>query len=174
MDQQSPESLGDNTLPPISLTPEQENLCERLDNWYSQYNIMVRPSDIFRGAIFAARTECRSNPDWIAQATHSLRDILYPFWGGNDGVPKKEEALKGYGSVKANGKLTQEIGRIYGSLTELAHHGNGRGNSIDFLNFKISDFANIVSDFERAMIDALMRQLDVHNEIDKILSQSPT
>jgi len=171
-DKELPKPLGENILSPVPLTPEQENLCHRLDDWYSQYNIKVKPSDMFRGAIFAIRPECRSNPDLIAQAAHSLRDILYPF-GDND-IPKKEKAFKEFGSVWADGKLTQEIGRIFGFLSELAHHGNGRGNSVDFLTFSIIDFENLVTDFERAMTDALTRQIDIHAEIDQVLIENPT
>ncbi|OGI65976.1 MAG: hypothetical protein A3B11_00875 [Candidatus Taylorbacteria bacterium RIFCSPLOWO2_01_FULL_44_26] len=167
----SKQSVGENILPPVSLTLEQENLCDRLDNWYSHYELKFKPSDMFRGALFALRPECRSNPDLIAQAAHSLRDILYPF--GKKDISNKEKALKEYGSVKA-GELSEEVGRIFGSLTELAHHGNGHGKSVDFSKLGMADFEHIVSEFERIMIEALTRQLDVHNEIDQLLTQIPT
>lgn len=74
--QQTPS--GDTPLPPVRLTPQQEDLCRRLDELYQPYDLHVRPSDMFRGAVFASRAECRNNSDWIAQAAHSLREILAP------------------------------------------------------------------------------------------------
>lgn len=158
---------------PVKLTNEQEELCERLDFWHKKYGLSTKPSDMFRGALYASRQPLNQNPDWIAQAAHSLRDILYPF--GNNGTPNKTQALKDYGSVFSNNQsFVDEFGRIYGTLTELAHHGNGRGNSVDFLSFKPSDFDKIIVDFERIMKDGLLRQLDVHKEIDTILTSVTT
>jgi hypothetical protein len=158
-------------IEPRPLKEEQENLCQRLDEWYERYDLKIKPSDMYKGALFAMRPECRNNPDWMAQSAHSLRDILYPF--GDNNVPKKEEALKEYGSVRATEVFTQEVGRIFGTLTELSHHGNGRGNSINLETFLETDFEQIVSDFERIMTDALTRQIDVHAEIDDILNIDP-
>lgn len=165
--------IGGNLLPPVQLTPEQESLCIRLDKWYARYDLKVKPSDMFRGAIFSIRSECRNNPDWVAQTAHSLRDIIYPFGSKGNDLPNKEKALKEYGSVRTDEVFTQEVGRIFGSLTELAHHGSGRGSSIDPDTFIVEDFEKLISDFERIMLDVLTRQLDVHNEIDEILKENP-
>lgn len=164
-------SQTDFTQPP-KLSEEQEDLCKRLDSWHQKYGLTTKPSDMFRGALFVARSGLRQNPDWIAQSAHSLRDILYPF---GSVAPNKIEALKQNGSVFGNDQnFIDEFGRIYGTLTELAHHGNGRGKSVDFETFKPSDFENIIADFERVMRDALLRQLDVHSEIDSMLDGLPT
>ena len=68
-----------NNLPPINLSDDQEELCRRLDEWHKKSGLSPRPSDMFRGAVFAIQDECSSNPDRIAQAAHSLREILYPY-----------------------------------------------------------------------------------------------
>lgn len=170
MDEQLPESFGENQIVPVQLTSEQEDLCDRLDLWHKRYGLNTKPSDMFRGALFVSRSALRQNPDWVAQSAHSLRDILYPF---GSVAPNRTEALRQNGSVFGNDQsFIDEFGRIYGTLTELAHHGNGRGSSVDFSTFKATDFERIIADFERIMRDALLRQLDVHSEIDAMLEGS--
>ena len=169
-DQGLPTATGDGEQLPPSLTSRQNELCKRLDELHAKYGLKTKPSDMFRGAIFAIRAEFRNNPDWIAQAANSLRDILYPF--GDGGVPNKEEALRQFGSVRTDQKFTRELGRIFGTLTQLAHHGNGQGN-IDYATFTPEAFEQLFSDFERIMLDVLMRQIDIHQEIDKVLAVGP-
>ncbi len=158
-DQELPQSVGDVLLPPPSLSPKQEELCKRLDLFYIQNKLEVKPSDMFRGAIFAMKAELRSNPDWMAQAANSLRDILYPF--GHEDTPNQDEAFRQFGSVR----------RVFGTLTQLTHHGHGRGN-MDYLNFSPADFENLVSSFEDAMFNLLDRQIDIHKEIDSIMAEA--
>lgn len=161
-----PQPTGSSPLPPVILTPEQEELCRRLDELHSQRGLKTSPSGMFRGAIYAARAECRSNTDWISQAANSLREILYPL------MRRKDDALKMYGSA-ADTPDIQELSRVYGKLTELAHHGS-ESRTIDFPNFKLSDFEKLMADFERCMRNALTRQVDIHGKMDLILSAAPT
>ena len=151
---------------PVSLTPAQEKLCRQLDELHDLYGLKTRPSAMFRGALFAIR-DAQNNPDWLAQAAHSLREILYPFWGRNiKAVPdRKKNALIKFGSVSAD-DIAENIGRIYGTLNNLAHHGIKR--NLDFSNYKISDFESLRNEFETSMQRALTRQIDVHNQIDKL------
>jgi len=175
-DKSLPQPVGGGTLPPPSLTLEQENICKRIDKLHIMYSLKVKPSDMFKGAIFAARIECRSNPDWVAQAANSLREILYPFWGSRrvDGITdRKADAFKKYGSVRVDENFIQDIGKVYGLLSNLAHHGSTSAN-LDFTTFTITDFEKLLLDFERVMRDVLMRQIDIHQEIDKILSSDPS
>ena len=158
-------------LKPAELEKKDRNLCKRLDELYAlyDYDLKVKPSDMFQGALFAMRPECRSNPDWMAQTAHSLREILYHF-NGNP-LPKREQAFKEYGSVKTD--QVSDVGTVYGKLTELAHHGNGRGNSVDMKTYTDSDFEQLVSDFKRVMFDALTRQFDIHSKINDIVNINP-
>lgn len=160
-------------LPPVTLTSEQEDLCKRLDDFYSQHALAIKPSELFRGAIFAMRAECRSNPDWIAQAANSLREILYPFWSPQvkSITVKKSKALEGYGSVLVD-EIIQSVNTLYGRLNDLAHHG-ATATNFNFLEFSLSDFEKLLADFENVMRDALTRQLDLHSELDKILDSGP-
>jgi len=169
-----PPATGQGAQPPSPLTPQQEELCRRLDDWHAKYSLKAKPSDMFRGAVFAASIEFRGNPDWMAQAANSLREILYPFWSSQGTVAdKKAEALKNSGSVRADESVIQEVGRIYGSLNELAHHGNAAGTSIDFDTFTPADFDRLLADFERIMFARLAHQIDIHKEADDILSAGP-
>ena len=68
--------------------------------------------------------------------------------------------------------LNVGLGRIYGRLTDLAHHGVTSAK-LDFLNFSASDFENLMKDFETTMQRALIRPLDVHRTIDQFLSGDP-
>jgi len=174
-DKALPQPVSRGPLPPPSLTLEQEDLCKRIDQLYMRYSLKVKASDMFKGAIFAARIECRSNPDWVAQAANSLREILYPFWSWHvDAITdKKADAFKKYGSVRADENFIQDINRLYGLLNDLAHHGSA-SEKLDFTTFTISDFEKLLLDFERVMHDVLMRQVDIHQEIDKILNSDPS
>lgn len=166
-DELLPQLTGEGSLPPVRLTPEQEELCRRLDELYDPYNLHVRPSDMFRGAIFASRAECRSNPDWIAQAAHSLREILYPIWSPEhkEIVDKKKTVFEKYGSVSVDDRSINAVGSVYGRLSDLAHHDRNASMS--------SDFEQLLAEFERAMGQALTRQLDLHGEIDELVSSGP-
>lgn len=163
--QQTP--VGSTSLAPVHLTSAQEELCRRLDELYDPYKPDVKPpSEMFRGAIFASRAECRNNPDWIAQAAHSLREILYPLWSPrHESVPdRKEEVFQRYGSALFD-TLIVEVGRVYGRLSNLAHHYS--------VSVSSEEFELLLADFEVSMGQALTRQLDLHREIDQLIRGGP-
>lgn len=162
-------------MPPPSLTPQQENLCERLNELHATYGREVKPSDMFRGAIFAAREECGSNLDWPAQAANSLREILYPVVDRRlrDGTDTNEEALKNFGSVYVDPNLLGDIGRMWKRLSDLAHHNSASGNE-NPAAFGIADFEKLLAHFERTMSETLTRQIDIHRDIDAIINAGPT
>lgn len=144
-------SLSTSGTQPVSLTPAQEKLCRQLDELYDLYGLEPRPSAMFRGAIFAIR-EAQNNPDWLAQAAHSLREILYP-------LDTTKKILKKYGSVFLD-KNDNNLGKIYGCLNKLAHHNS---------TLSKPDFENLIARFETSMQRALTRQSDVQNQIDEIV-----
>jgi hypothetical protein len=174
-DEALPQPTGNSLLSPVVLTSEQEELCRRLDDLHNQHGLKASPSNMFRGAIYAARAECRSNTDWISQAANSLREILYPFWSRQvkSVAQKKDIALKRYGAVLVDASDLEELGRVYGKLNDLAHHGS-ESRVVNFSTFTISDFEKLTADFERCMRNALTRQVDIHAEMDRILSASPS
>ena len=175
-DKNLPKSVGEVVpLAPSVLSPKQKRLCEKLDALHVQFGLKSKPSDMFRGAVFAARIEFRGNPDWIAQAANSLREILYPFYSGKVKAvtTNKEDILKKYGSVRANEELIQKMGRLWGLLNGLTHHGNIKTSNVDFSTFAPKDFEQLLGDFEGVILDALARQVDIHQEIDEILTGKP-
>lgn len=156
--QQTP--ISDPTLSPVSLTPEQEELCRRMDELHVLGRFQGQPSDMFLGALWVLEDE--RNPDRIAQAAHALREILYPI------LSSQVRALQNFRSAFSDVGL----GRIYGRLTELAHHG-AKSNQLDFPNFTRSDFDRLLEDFEAAMQRALIRPTDLDRQIDDFLGGDP-
>ncbi len=174
-----PRSIGENVLPPVHLTDEQENLCKRLDEWYEWYwqrGLKIKPSDMFRGAVFAIREECKSNPDCITQAANSLREILYPFLSiqVKQVSSKGIDAFKNFGSVVVNKKFyDKKVKPLWGELNDIAHHGiNPKNENFDFSSFNKVEFEKLLAEFEKIMNEALTRQLDVHQMLDEVLATS--
>ena len=173
-DELLPSPTGDFPLPPVPLTPEQDDLCRRMDELYALYNLHVKPSDMFRGALFASRGECRSNPDWIAQAAHSLREVLDPILRSRRGpgtgtvfIPDdRRTVFEKYGSATVDPRVLDEVGRVYNRLSDVAHHNRNLST--------ISDLNQLIDDFERSMGQALTRQTDLHDAFDRILGEDPS
>ena len=172
-DELLPSPTGDVSLPPVLLTPQQDDLCRRMDELYAPYNLHVKPSDMFRGALFASRGECRNNPDWIAQAAHSLREVLDPILRSRRGpgtgtiyIPDDSRTVfERYGSATVAPSVLDEVGRVYNRLSDAAHHNrNATARPV---------YEQLLTDFERCMGRALTRQLDLHSEIDEFLRGGP-
>jgi hypothetical protein len=168
---------------PFELSDKQKELCRRLDHFYkiALDNKGISPSSIYRGALYAISPEqTRQNPDWMAQAAHSLREIIYPFYKSSAvAVIKKGKAFKRYGSVGAVDKLTEVIDHYYGFLSDVAHHnlvhaasnkiiGGNKKNSVEITGEVLKE---IVSGFEDVLFEALRRQLDAHGEIDAFIEK---
>jgi hypothetical protein len=166
---------------PIALSEKQNDLCTRLDGFYAASNKGgTRPSDMFRGALYAIRLSHRTtNPDWMAQAAHSLRDVLYPFYG-RGALIKGENAFVQYGAAGNIDALTKDVRTYFGFLTSVAHHNwdQARRNQIakavntSGMRPEPEVFEEIVSGFENVLYRVLRRQLDAHAEIDRFIAQS--
>ena len=154
---QQQDSTSDTPSTPVRLTPEQEDLCRRMDELHALDQLKTKPSDMFRGALSAMRDE--NNPDRIAQAALSLREILLPIIGA------RKQAFEKYGSVFLN----VGFGEILRDLNDLVHHGVN-SDRLDFQNFSASDFDNLMKDFEATMQTALIRPIDVHRNIGQFLN----
>lgn len=167
-DSDIPKSVGNTELPPIVLEDKLKKICEQLDILHLQNSRTVTPSEMVHGALYAARAELRKNPDWLAQAVHSLRDTLYPLVGKNKkhsiGAKATKEALKKYGSTRDPELTVKEMGRLFGELSDIAHHGKVPNRP----------FEEILREFERVLTDALARQSDIHTEIEEFLTQTPS
>ena len=157
---QQQDSTSDTPSSLVRLTPEQEELCRRMDELHALNQLQTKPSDMYRGALSVIRDE--NNPDRIAQAALSLREILLPIIGA------RKQAFERYGSVF----LDEGLGKLLRDLNALVHHGVN-SDRLDFLNFSASDFDNLIKDFETTMQRALTRPIDVHRNIDQFLSGDP-
>ena len=139
-----------------------------MDELHALDQLQAKPSDMFRGALSVIEDE--NNPDRIAQAAHSLREILYPIMSGRvrQSLGAREPAFNKYGSVF----LDVGLGKIFGDLNDLAHHGVNSAR-LDFSSVTRADFDELAEAFESSMQRALIRPLDVHRSIDQFLSVDP-
>ena len=164
---------------PVSLSEKQSEVCRRLDDFYAAAKREdVRPSDMFRGALHSIDPLNRANnPDWMAQAAHSFRELLYPFWESH-GRLRKEKAFAEHGTVGDVGSLTKSVGGYYGFVTSVSHHNwdqarrNPIAKSISGVE-KLTDaqvFELVAFGFEGVLFAALRRQLDAHVEIDNYIA----
>lgn len=144
-------------LPPVKLTFQQEELCRRLDSLNQRTIQGQELSKMFRGAVFATREENRSNPDWMAQSAHSFREILYPF------KSKWMDAFRTYGSATTEEEKVKTLGKLYGRITAVAHH------QLDLSN---EEYEKVIEEYQRVLLWALARQVDIHDQIDKYLSEN--
>ena len=158
---QQQDSTSDTSSSPVRSTPEQNELCRRMDELHALDQLQSKPSDMFRGALSVIRDE--NNPDRIAQAALSLREILLPIIGA-----RRNQAFERYGSVFLN----VSFGEILRDLNDLVHHGIN-SDRLDFQNFSASDFNNLMKVFEATMQTALIRPMDVHRSIDLFLNGDP-
>ncbi len=162
-----PEFEERSMLPPIKLTAQQEELCRRLD---SLNHITIHGqelSNMFRGAIFATREECRSNPDWMAQSAHSLREILYLFNSPKTKGKKYKgnwiKAFRSFGSATVEDEnFVRIIGEGYGKISNVAHHQH----------VSIEEYDEIIEKYQNVLLWALTRQVDVHVKIDRFFSEN--
>jgi hypothetical protein len=157
-----PEIEKNGMLPPVKLTLQQEDLCKRLD-LLNQKTIQGQElSKMFRGAIYAIRKEYRSNPDWMAQSAHSLREIIYQFSPKHSKI-RLVDALKMFGSVTTeNDQFIEKMGRVRNRIESLAHHRS---------ELTIEEYEKLIEEYEMVLMRALERQVDIHKEIDRFLSE---
>lgn len=175
-DKELPKSYGDKVAPPVSF-PDQEELCKRLDALYqvSGMQLNVLPSSFFNGALYAMRY--KENPDWMAQVAHSLREILYQF-KDNGGWPN---ALVSYGSTYDKNRIGRDVGTYYNFITDIAHHRFAKAEANPLIggmkdkpvSITAEIFESIILRFGNILFVILRRQVEVHKEIDDILSQTP-
>ena len=144
-------------LPPIKLTSQQEELCRRLDALNQSTIQGQKLSEMFRGAIFAIREENRSNPDWMAQSAHSLREILYQF------NSRWKDAFRLYGSATIEEEKSKSLGKLYGKINAVAHHQD---------DLSAEKYEKLIEEYESVLLWALARQVDVHKQIDMFFSEN--
>lgn len=179
-------SYGDFRLPPVVPGPEVDDLCRRIDDFYSKYPKQHRKqkaSDLIKGAFYAMRPECRSNLDWISQAANSARDVLYPLFSEDISSNNLIKLFKKY-AINQNDKrniknreFTNTFGaldKIYKQLSDLTHHGTNLKafSQKQFSEFSESDFENLIKDFTFVLGRAFsLQQIYIHTIVDVIVKK---
>lgn len=185
------DSKGISLEVPFALTERQKKICEYLDILNNgQRFCNVPPSGLFKGALHAIYQDNRKlNPDWMAQASHSLRDIIY-------GFPKaktKHEAIKKIANKYQEEEMAKEAAALlfdlYNVLTSIAHHFRGKNsledtrkrlerNGIVFscTGHVVEDgcFEQIIEKLEEAWEMSLPSQLRVFNLVDSLFKKEPS
>ena len=119
-----------NEISPINLVPGQERIIGYIDGLNAILKIYgVKPSMFLEGATFLCNPRIKHNPDWVAQAAHSFREIGYLF----SGAPARRgrsnflirilpalKMLHRFQTIKLRSKKVEEIIRIYLEEAEAA------------------------------------------------------
>ena len=176
-------SYGSLLLSPVVPGPEVEDLCDKIDLFYSKYpkqHKRQKASDLIKGAFYAIRPECRSNPDWMSQAANSARDVLYPLFGKGANSNNLIKLFKKYAeNTNDRLKITNKefirtfdgLDRTYKKLSDLTHHGTElKGFSEkQFINLSEKSFENLLNDFISVLSKAFaFQQIYIHTIIDLI------
>ncbi|MCY4577287.1 MAG: hypothetical protein OXB96_02575 [Candidatus Kaiserbacteria bacterium] len=162
---------GDKVVPEVQLEKKERELCKKLGSAYRKNGIeKVSPRGMFLACKSLMQDGRRKDIYSIAQMAHSLREMLYPFWGQssrknmNRRTQRKGEAVKEAGSVHNANDINKRVGLVYGKLTKVAHHRYDFGESDCF-----EEFLGMFEEFKSVLRVALQNQIDIHNQIDEIL-----
>ena len=103
----------------------------------------------------------------MAQSAHSMREILYLFkykkTKGKKYKGKWIEAFRFFGSVTTEDEQFKKyVESVYTKITKIAHHQHVSNEEYDFL----------IEEYQEALLWALTRQIDVHQEIDNFFSEN--
>ena len=173
----------DTQLPPISPTPEEEELCKKVDDFFGSHLSKTRsaPSKLIKGALFAMRAECRSNDDWRSQASNSLREVLYPLTSPRIG---RANPIKLFNKYASDGNRRQQItnkdfvltfnilSRVNGMLNDLTHHGiEPKTLTVEeYEKFSDKDFDELFKEFKNILLKILsLQQIFMHGIVDAMV-----
>ncbi len=170
---------------------KQQVICSYLDSLNriksSNYLSIVAPSSLYYGAIQLISSKIK-NSDYIAQAAHSLREILYHYTSDAD---KRKEIIKKLiqrFKLDGNEQEIEEIASVLNELhflfTQIAHHFNDYSKHDDFVKgmnnlripigdvrkFNLEHFKKMLIILTNAWYESLPRQISLHKLIDDLLS----
>lgn len=151
-------------------------ICRRLDEFYESSDIRrgKPPSSMLRGAL-AIMDNREISEEWMEASANSIRDIFYKR------VTKMKILLTDYGSIYDKEKGKRDIEDYYGFFSAIGHHDPETAGKNKLVGgtrkkpVKITPelYECIVRQFGDVVHSALRRQMDVHDEIDRILERSP-
>jgi hypothetical protein len=162
---------------PIGLTSKQKEICRRLDGFYVSIHAFkpnIMPSEIYVGALYVISTRNFGNFDWMAQAAHSLRELLYSFYLEYKRKEDKDKKKKKY-LIEKNFIFTEElfdkVNSCYCKITDIAHHFTDPLNYTkhEILHFNEAAFLELVEEYENLLYHLLTQPIDAFVEIDNML-----
>lgn len=146
-------------ITPVKLVPGQERISGYIDGLNAVLKLYaVKPSTFLEGATFLCNPYLRHNPDWIAQAAHSFREIGYLFSGAPEkrnrtrilifllpvlrkisiftGTPHSrakriEEIIRSYLEEAEAAFLASRIAEMTHIFADISHHHSGRRGNPD-------------------------------------------
>lgn len=144
---------------PVKLVPGQERIAGYIDGLNAVLKLYaVKPSTFLEGATFLCNPYLRHNPDWIAQAAHSFREVGYLFSGAPEkrnrtkiliwflpvlrkisfltGTPRSrakriEEIIRAYLEEAEAALLASRIAEMTHIFADISHHHSGRRGNPD-------------------------------------------
>lgn len=195
----------DTPFSPVEMTRDQKLMCQALERLHQWGGLTPdvggrqqgTPTSMFQGALFAYRSDRRKNPDWIAQAAHSLREILHPFHAGSskgknsqdchDDAQRHDQHATGdqdkarsrgtvskrkreiYDALLESLSLTEPMGNLWEDLNGFAHHHRDDENP----EHTQTGFEKLLRDFENIMGQFRFLQVNLCKLYDKILREGP-
>ena len=177
-------------LKKVSLSEDEKKLMVALDDLHPFYiGTGTKPSSMLEGAFFAIRGECINNPDMLAQAAHSLREIVYHLkkrrsmtginilnecdgdnnskikhsdTNNNQQSPNKELRTEMFHSNFPNYKNhSSKIDDLCGIFTDIAHHGYAQNCLI------LKALRKYLDEFVMVMLQATRRQDKIITDIEE-------
>ncbi len=163
-------------VPAVKMSTDQQGLYQALEDLHrwgmgsfdAGGNPRTKPTDMFEGALFAAQKACRKNSDWIAQAAHSLREILYPFLTRNPHrtlVP--EEKWRLYHSFLDQSPAGGRLRDLWVQLNRFAHH------RLTDVTFTRDGFSRLLAEFQDAVRDAEPEWPKMYAGLDAFIRKRP-
>lgn len=165
-----------NPVPSVEPSHEQRKLCHALEDLHrwgmasfdASGSPRTKPTEMFEGALFAAQETCGENPDWIAQAAHSLREILYPFLTRNPHrtlVPEGKWQL--YRSFLDKSSAGGRLMDLWIELNRFAHH------RLTDVTFTRDGFSRLLAEFQDAVRDAEPEWPKMYAGLDAFIRKRP-
>lgn len=174
-------SYGSSILSPIMLNSELSKICQLVDDFYKKSypteHKDQKISNLIKGAFYAARPECRSNPDWMSQSANSAREVLYPLLRSSDHTNNLIKLFNKY-TINQDNQIKDEdfvftflrLNDIYKKLTDITHHCVDPKSQMVVITD--DDFINLLDDFSFTLKRAFnFQQLHIHTVIDLMVSQ---
>lgn len=154
----------------VKLNNKQQFIADQLVELFKHWDLPARPDIFFIGGLFAMKKDHRDNPDWMAQSANSFREIFYHlfrkiYYPDLIGTDLKKIVFEKFGSVARTSSELERIGRIYGMLSDIAHHKSGKGFPTP------REYEHLVSSLEKTFFSILTRQLDIHDRLEVLLQR---